>query len=188
MYWNGHPTGLMLAKKAHSGPDFISTRYAVDPADLNRFFIGSPVRLTGEAFNNGVPIVTLATPGDAMVGAVVGWDYIPTREGVDYIEGGAYLHVCDDPDAVFVATADNTIPVSSIGLNFNLTAQTALNGRLSDVKLDSATGTPAATGQMRLLRKVQANWADLQMPSGTTVTHWEVKINRHQLRNGVAGL
>ena len=189
MFWNGHKTGLMLAKKQHTGPDFIATRYAVDPADVSKFFLGSPVKLTGGAFDNGVPVVTLGGAGDALIGVVIGWDYVPTREGVDYIQGAAYLHVIDDPDAVFVATSTTPLAVGDIGMNFNLTAQTVINGRLSDVQIDAATGSSAATGQMRVLRKVPAHWADMKDTSGNVqLTHYEVKINRHQLRAGVAGV
>lgn len=189
MYWNGHKTGLLLAKKMHSGSEFQVKRYAVDPADVNKFFFGSPVKLTGEAFENGVPVVTLGGVGDALIGVVTGWDYVPTREGVDYIQGAAYLHVIDDPDAVFVATSTTPLAVGDIGMNINLTAQTAQNGRFSDVLLDAATITAAATGQMRVLRKVPAHWADMKDASGNVeLTHYEVKINRHQLRAGVAGV
>lgn len=189
MYWNGHKTGLMLARKAHSGPDFVMIRYAVDPADVSKIFLGSPVKLTGEAFENGVPVVTLAGAGEALVGVCVGWDYIPTREGVDYIQGGAYIHVMDDPDAVFVATSTTPLANADIGMNFNLTAQTVQSGRLSDVQIDAGTGTSAATGQLRVLRKVPAHWADMKdRDSNILVSHYEVKINRHQLRAGVAGV
>jgi hypothetical protein len=179
----------LLAKNQHRGPDFVLTRYAVDPADVSKFFMGSPVSLTGAAFENGVPVVTLANPGDALIGVVVGWDYIPVREGVDYVQGAAYLHIIDDPDAVFVATSSTPLAVNDIGMNINLTAQAVQNGRFSDVQLDAATVGSAATNQLRVLRKVPAHWADMKDVDGNIeLTHYEVKINRHQLRAGVAGV
>lgn len=189
MFWNGHNTGLMLARHAHSGPDFVLRRYAVDAADTSKIFRGSPVKKTGAAFDNGTPVVTLANPGDALIGVVVGLEYVPTREGLDYVQGAGYVLVIDNPDAVFTATSTTPLAVNDIGMNINLTAQTAQDGRLSDVVLDAASVTGAATGQLRVLGKVPAHWADMKDPSGTVqITHYEVQINRHQLRAGVAGV
>lgn len=189
MYWNGHNTGLSLSRNAHRGPDFVLRRYAVDAADTSKIFRGSPVKKTGAAFENGTAVVTLANPGDALIGVVVGLEYVPTREGLDYVQGAGYVLVIDDPDAVFVATSTTPLAVNDIGLNINLTAQTAQSGRLSDVILNPATITNAATGQMRVLGKVPAQWADMRDASGNVmVTHYEVQINRHQLRAGVAGV
>ena len=189
MFWNGHDTGMQLARHMYSGQAPITRRYAVDPSDTNKYFLGTPVKLTGDAFDNGVPVVTLADPGDAMLGAVTGWQYIPSKTGVDYIEGGAYLYVADDPDQIYVMTSSQVLNVADIGLNFDITAQSATRGRFSDVLIDATTATSAATGQLNVLRKVDAHWADLIDPSGTIEkTHYEVKVNRHQRRAGVAGV
>jgi len=192
----GAAAGLQPVKSysgaGHSG---VIKHYAVAADDTNALFKGTPVKLAGGTDSNGLPIVTRADPGDALVGVAYGSRYIPERLPPCYIPyGPAVVMVYTDPHMEFemnVPAADFDL-ATDVEVNFDLTAEVGDTCYgFSTVTIDPATKKAAgdATGQVRILREVQAPYsrsgAYCAEPEWLSVI---VRINTHQYMQNVASL
>lgn len=123
-------------------------------------FLGDLVELTG-ADGDGYPTVGRSEAGDAHVGAVVGWDAVPSANGSATLENlycasGAVVYIADDPSLVFEAQQAGTDLVdASIGLNAEIVvaAGSTTTGK-SNMEIDSTTGATTNTLSLQLVGKV----------------------------------
>lgn len=188
-YFNG-PFGLN-PQKTHQGAGHtgVVETYAIHPLDQNAYFRGTPVKLAGRTNPHGIPYVALAEPGDALIGAVTEWEYIPTRDGHNYIQGGpALVKVVVDPMMRYHVMVDADLDIHDYKCHANLTAETGDRCYgLSCVEIDPATITADPSAQVRIHRTVQAPWAELDewcSANGKRIV--EVSINAHQNTAGYA--
>lgn len=176
--------------------------YAVLAADATALFVGDPVKLDGSGSVDGIPSVTKATAGAAVLGVVVG--VLPTK--MDPVTGKMtagsisldtpvyrpastfqYVLVNDDPsqvyevEAVTGANASYAFVVTDIGLNADLStvAGSTTTGN-SAAALDMATKATTATLQWKILGSV--NRPDNE-PTGNA-TKVLVKINNATFGGG----
>lgn len=123
-------------------------------------FLGDLVELTG-ADGDGYPTVARSEAGDAHVGAVVGWDAVPSGNGSATLEtlycaSGAVVYIADDPSLVFEAQQAGTDLVdASIGLNAEIVvaAGSTTTGK-SNMEIDSTTAATTNTLSIQLVGKV----------------------------------
>lgn len=193
-------TGFIPIKRGSNTPYTASVnRYYVPSTDATALFIGDPVSLAGSADPLGnYPTVVKSTlaANNQWCGIVVG--VLPiTSELVSspallvpyrVASTNAYVLVADDPDQMFMIGEDAlgaalaAVDVGNLGISIQTAAGSTVYGR-SGIQLDSSTfpaGT--ATGQIKLLGKVDR--PDLSLGTGTTSTaFWRVKINEamHEL-------
>ncbi len=173
-------------------------RYYIPSSDSNAYAIGDPVTLAGSGDARGIASVVLATPGSAMLGAIVGMGglqyggmsgdptnlnttVIPATKTRDY-----YVLVADDPNIIFEAQeigTGTTLTAAAIGLNVNMVAA-ANSGYLSGWVLNNATEATTVTLDCKLLGLSQRN------PNNTFGAYavWNVLINNHCYRAGAVGL
>lgn len=172
--------------------------YYIPSSNTTAFAIGDPVDLGGSADANGVPSIVLATAGNnsganMLVGAVVG---IGTQEDVigniltpNSIIAPAtktvayYALVADDPNIIYKMQESGTaLAAANVGQNIDLASGTN-NGYVSGWVLDNTTTTTGAGYQMKLLglNRVSDN-------AFGTYAKWNVMINLHRFKAGVAGV
>lgn len=127
------------------------------------------VSVVGGTFIAGtLPEINRTTPGDSnsdaerQTGVVVGFGSVSDPRAANVHSAAsteAVVWVCDDPDIVFEAQADNAIAVTEVGLNAILidTHSGDTNTGLSGTEIDGGSSTaPAADAsyQVRILRGV----------------------------------
>lgn len=173
-------------------------RYYIPSSDTNAYAIGDPVTLAGSGDARGIASVVIATPGSAMLGAIVGMGglqyggmsgdptnlnttVIPATKTKDY-----YVLVADDPNIIFEAQeigTGTTLTAAAIGLNVNMVAA-ANSGYLSGWVLNNATEATTVTLDCKLLGLSQRN------PNNGFGAYavWNVLINNHCYRAGAVGL
>jgi len=173
-------------------------RYYIPSSDGNAFAIGDPVVIAGGADAKGIASVTLATPGSAILGPIVGMGglqyggpsvdptnlnttVIPATKTKDY-----YVLVADDPNIIFEVQEIGTgtaLTAAEVGLNANLVAATN-SGYLSGWVLTNTTEAGTATLDVKLLGLSQRN------PNNAfgAYAKWNVLINNHVYRPGSTGL
>jgi len=173
-------------------------RYYIPSSDGNAFAIGDPVVIAGGADARGIASVTLATPGSAMLGPIVGMGGLlyggfsgdPTNLNTTVIPAtktkGYYVLVADDPNIIFEAQEIGTgtaLTAAEVGLNVNMVAA-ANSGYLSSWVLTNTTEAATATLDCKLLGLSQRN------PNNAFGAYavWNVLINNHCYRPGSAGL
>lgn len=172
-------------------------RYHIPAADTNAYAIGDPVTLNGTADARGVAGVVLATPGAGMIGPVVGMGgtayggpsvdptnlnttVIPATKLRDY-----YVLVADDPNIIFEVQEIGTgtaLVAAAVSLNCNLVAATN-SGYMSGWVLNNATEATTSTLDVKLLGLRQFTGNEFGFFS-----KWNVLINNHLYRGGVAGV
>lgn len=176
--------------------------YAVLASDGTALFVGDPVKLDGSGSADGIPSVTKATQGAAVLGVVVG--IIPTKmdPATGKITTGSitldtpvyrpastfqYVLVNDDPtqvyevEAVTGSNASYSFAVADIGLNADLsTVAGSTTTGVSAAALDMATKAATATLQFKVLGAVQRPDNE---PTGAS-TKVLVKINNATLGGG----
>lgn len=172
-------------------------RYYIPAADSNAFAIGDPVVLAGGADARGIASITLATPGSALLGVVVGAGgltyggpsvdpsclgstVVPAAKTKDY-----YILVADDPNIIFEVQEIGTgtpLAAADTGLNANLVAA-ANSGYLSGWVLTNTTEATTNTLDVKLLGLSQRN------PNNAFGAYaiWNVLINNHVYRPGATG-
>lgn len=172
-------------------------RYYIPSSDGNAFAIGDAVVLAGSADAKGIASITLATPGSALLGAVVGMGglayggfsgdptnlnttIIPATKTKDY-----YVLVADDPNIIFEVMEIGTgtaLAATDVGLNANLVAATN-SGYLSGWVLTNTTEATTNTLDVKLLGLSQRD------PGNTFGAYavWNVLINNHVYRAGATG-
>jgi len=168
--------------------DFRVGRYFIPATDTTAVFVGDLVKLAGSADTDGVPTVTQAATGNAMVGAVVSVEPT-TRESKVYREASTarYVLVADDPNQIFAVQEDSVggaMAAADVGLNAEITvgSGSTVTG-LSGVELDSSTKATTTThdlGIIGLLRKVDNEIG--------TNAEWLVRINNHQYTKNATGV
>ncbi len=173
-------------------------RYYIPSSDGNAFAIGDPVVIAGGADAKGIASVTLATPGSAILGPIVGMGglqyggpsvdptnlnttVIPATKAKDY-----YVLVADDPNIIFEVQEIGTgtaLTAAEVGLNANLVAATN-SGYLSGWVVTNTTEAGTATLDVKLLGLSQRN------PNNAfgAYAKWNVLINNHVYRPGSTGL
>jgi hypothetical protein len=172
-------------------------RYCIPSSDGNAYAIGDPVVLAGSADAKGIATVVLATPGSALLGAVVGagglsyggfsgdptnlnTTVIPATKTKDY-----YVLVADDPNIIFEVMEIGTgtaLTATEVGLNANLVAATN-SGYLSGWVLTNTTEATTNTLDVKLLGLSQRD------PGNAFGAYaiWNVLINNHVYRAGATG-
>ena len=153
-------------------------------------FKGDLVELTG-ADGDGYATVARSEAGDVHVGAVVGWDPVPSGNGSASLENlycasGGVVYVADNPDLVFECQqADTDILDAAIGLNAEIVvaAGSTTTGK-SNMEVDSTTAATTNTLSVRLLGFVDREDNDRTAANSRLL----VMINLHQYSNGSTGI
>lgn len=182
---NGFRPYRFLSGAAYNGQ---ATKYAVAAGDSTALFVGDLVKL-GTATNipNGFRSVTQAAAGDAVLGAVVGFEINTNSLDIPQYRLAStlrYVYVADDPNILFTAQEDgDTTPLnlnsSGLNVNFIVAAGSTLTGA-SGMQIDSNTVSTTATLTLKLIEPVQQSDNEL-VQAGQANTRWVVKINNHQL-------
>ena len=173
-------------------------RYFIPQASVTAFAIGDPVVLAGSADSRGIASVALATPGSALLGAIVGMGGLqyggmsgdPTNLNTTVIPAtktqAYYVLVADDPNIIFEVQEIGTgtpLAANDVSLNANLVAA-ANSGYLSGWVLTNTTEAATNTLDVKLLGLSQRD------PTKTfgAFAVWNVLINNHVYRPGSLGL
>lgn len=172
---NGAPANLAL------------TTYFVPASDATALYVGDCVKLSGASDVNGVPAVTKAAIGDAIVGTVV--EVYPDLANLNTPQfrpasAARYIWVADDPNTIYQAQISGTVDVADVGLNANFAdaGGSAFTG-LSGQTLNGATKATTATLTFKILKFVQSPENE---PGAFAKVY--VKINNHQLASGTGTL
>ncbi|ACI52205.1 conserved hypothetical protein [Gluconacetobacter diazotrophicus PA1 5] len=168
--------------------------YYVPPGNPNALFVGDPlVVLDGQADANGVPAVGLATAGASgyITGSMQGvannaGELVQTvlQNTPVYLPAGqsGYVYVADDPNLVFLVQEDSVggaLTAGAASKNINLVAGSgSLVTGNSGWQIQSSSAETTATGQMRILRAMQA----IDNAIGTNAK-WLCRINLHTITN-----
>ena len=173
-------------------------RYYIPSTDTNAYAIGDPVTLGGGADAKGVASVVLATPGSALVGAIVGAGGLayggfsgdPTNLNTTVIPAtktkAYYVLVADDPNIIFEVQEIGTgtaLAAADVGLNANLVAGTN-SGYLSGWLLDNTTEATTVGLDVKLLGLSQS----VTPNDFGAYAKWRVLINNHHYRVGHVGV
>lgn len=192
------PAGLTPVEYLSGAPwNGKARRYHIPSSDTNAYAIGDPVTLNGTADARGVPGVVLATPGSGMIGPIVGagglayggmsadptnlnTTVIPATKTKDY-----YVLVADDPNIIFEVQEIGTgtpLAAADVSLNANLVAA-ANSGYMSGWLLTNTTEATTATLDVKLMGLRQIPNNDFGF-----YAKWNVLINNHRYRTGIAGV
>lgn len=176
--------------------------YFVPSSDATAIYVGDPVKLGGTSSTTGVPSVTLAAAGNAVLGSVVGIVNTKLDPVTGKLTSGSisldtpvfraastdcFVLVSDAPDIVYEAEASNGTPaVTDIGLNINHAVGTpsATTGN-SGAYLDFGTEASTATLTYKLIGFVQRPDNEVGASAKMLVT-----VNNHQYKGstGTAGV
>jgi hypothetical protein len=200
------PQGLIPYRRASGEPfNGSGNTYWIPATYATALFIGDPVQIVaGSSDGQGIPSIQLVTPGNGtdsgiatygLIGAIMG--RVPAGEpNVPVLQnnqvyvpgsnpGGAYVTVCDDPDALYVVQENGNMagsgPAGSYlgpGKNVDLASGSGstVTG-FSGWTLNSSSLSTNAL-QMRVLRLLEK--ADNAL--GTNAK-WLCRINLNQLTN-----
>lgn len=163
--------------------------------------IGDPVASSGSADSFGIAGVVIGVAGSAIRGIVVAVGVNP--RGGPYINVNnltqltvptsnasvQYLAVVDDPNVIFEIQEIGTgtqFTAAEVGLNCNFTLGTAGVAPFSGALLDNATEAGTSTLNCKLLGLTQ--YADPSKNVFGAYAKWQVLINNHELRTGIAGV
>lgn len=192
------PFGLRPKRYQNGSPwNGQATLYHIPAANGSAFAIGDPVVLSGSADANGVPSIALATPGSGITGVVISAGgttpggmmadpenlnrtVVPATKTKAY-----YVLVVDDPNVIFEVQEIGTgtpLTAAEVGLNANLVAGNN-NGFMSGWLLTNTTEATTATLDVKLL-----NLAQRRDNEYGPFAKWDVLINNHTFRAGVAGV
>lgn len=194
------PFGLRPVRYLNGAPwNGQVSRYLLPATDGTAYYIGDPVTLAGDAgasgsFVNGiptggVPTVSIGIAGATCIGAIVGFEVNPS--GLDATYRAASVArvalVADDPMIVFhiqEANSGTAWTSAEIGLNANFVAATGstVTGYSAYVG-DNSTEATTATLNLKLLRLAPFETNDYGVAA-----IWEVMLNNHAFRAGVAGV
>jgi hypothetical protein len=167
-----------------------SNMYYVPATDGTAIYVGDAVKKAATSDSNGVPAVTKASVGDAIIGIVVGIGNTPTANFYANLNTpvyraastAGYLLVCDAVDVVYeVQTSNGTLAAADTQKNINHadaggSATTGLSGETVDVGTKATT----ATLTFKLQGFSQRVDNDPASASGKVL----VSINNHQLASG----
>lgn len=170
-----------------TGSEFIGTfnKYSIPSSDATIMAVGDPVKGAGSANTEGVQTVTRASAGDAVLGYIVGFEFL-TRDQEDLpnlkpasIE--TFVFVADDPGARIVVQEDSdggALTAASVGLNVNfvVTDANSVTGR-SQVQLDSSTAAGTNTLPLKILELYQVEDNEIG-----NFARWVCSYNTHALK------
>lgn len=170
--------------------------YSIPSTDGNAYAVGDPVVLAGSADASGVATVILATAGGAnlVTGCIVGMGGITYGSG--YVDPnlpntaiipaskarGYYVLVEDDPMVIFeIQESGTAMAAADVSLNASLLSGTN-NGFMSGWQIDNSTKATTAALQLKLLG------LSVRVDNAFGLyAKWQVLINNHSFRTGVAG-
>jgi hypothetical protein len=179
--------------------------YFISSADANAFYVGDPVTLSGNGdTTRGIPGVTVITPGTTpLLGAILAIGVNP--DGGPYIDPNNltlvnapatktqnyYVLVADDPLIIFeveegtaAGAAGTPFTSAEIGLNANMVLVAPATGvKTSGALINNATEATTATLDLKILGLARR----LDNAFGARAK-WNVLINSHVFRAGIAGL
>jgi len=146
--------GLRLVGRLGGGRPNVQTYY-VPSTDSTALLVGDVVSLASTGAldpNNEVPVVTRATAGHSLLGAVVGFrpDASAPYSNSRAASTNRYIQVCDDPEAIYEVQEDgvgNAVTAVEIGerQNADIIVAAGANG-LSGTMLDSSTAAATSAG------------------------------------------
>jgi hypothetical protein len=193
------PFGLRPVRYLNGAPwNGQVSRYLIPATDGTAMFIGDPVTLAGDAgasgsyvngvYTAGMPTVSIGIAGATCVGAIVGFEVNPS--GLDAVYRAASVArvalVADDPMIVFhvqEANSGTAWTSAEIGLNANFVSASGstVTGYSAYVG-DNSTEATTSTLNLKLLRL-----APIETNDYGVAAIWEVLLNNHAFRTGVAG-
>lgn len=168
--------------------------YYVPSTDGTAIYLGDTVKLAGGADSEGVPSVTKASSGDAVVGVMVA---VSAIEGADSSGRDSevyrpasqerYVQVAVDPDILYEVQEDSdtsTLAAADVGLNAEIIDGGGdSNTGLSGIELDSSSAATTAGHDLQIRRLVRR--PDNEIGDNAK---WLVKLNNHQYANGSTGI
>lgn len=162
-------------------------RYYCSATNATAIYLGAPVKLDGSADTRGVPTVTLASSGDAVVGVMVGRaDAI--RSSTLYREASTAQYILAAPvrDLLYECQEDSTgnaLGATSVGSNISFTGSggSTVTG-FSAIELDSDTAASTSTLACQIIELADRPDNDI----GTNAK-WLVRFNDNQYSNQIAG-
>lgn len=175
------------------------SRYLIPATDGTSYFIGDPVTLAGDAGasgssvlgvpTGGMPTVSIGIAGATCIGAIVGFEVNPSRLDIVYRPANTAMValVADDPMIVFhvqEANSGTAWTSAEVGLNANFVSGSGstVTGYSAYVG-DNSTELTTSTLNLKLLRLAQFETNDYGVAA-----IWEVLLNNHAFRTGVAGV
>jgi hypothetical protein len=170
--------------------------YYIASSDTNAYYPGDPVTLASAGSAGGLPGITRATAGSAMVGVLIavgvnsqGSYYDPNNLALTSAPAtktkAYYALVVDDPNVIFEAQeldlSGSVLAASNIGqnLNFVYAAPASTAVAVSGAGLDNTTIANTATLNFKLWKLAQR----IDNAIGQ-YAKWEVLINNHIYKGG----
>jgi hypothetical protein len=166
--------------------------YFIPSGDGTAVFVGDLVKAdtTGDTAaaggqNKGIQSVVQAAAGNAVIGAVVGFDINPLNLNTPQYRvasTGRYVLVADDPNLIFeVQTSNGTLTAADVGLNANfaVAAGSTATGA-SGMTLDAGTVATTATLPLKIVGFSQR----VDNEVGNANAKVLVKLNNHQFNSG----
>ncbi len=193
------PFGLRPVRYLNGAPwNGQVSRYLIPSTDGTAYFIGDPVTLAGDAgasgsFVNGVPTggmptVSIGIAGSTCIGAIVGFEVNPAALDKIYRPASTAMValVADDPNIIFhiqEANSGTAWTSAEVGLNANFVAASGstVTGYSAYVA-DNSTEAATSTLNLKILRLAQFETNDYGVAA-----IWEVLLNNHAFRTGIAG-
>lgn len=170
--------------------------YSIASDNTDAMYVGDPVTLSGTGDTLGIPGIGIGVAGATCVGVIVAVGTI--REGA-YINPADltkvyapatkasvyYALVVDDPNVVFeIQESGTALAATDIGLNANFViAAPSTGGVLSGTYLGNSTKNTTSTLNLKLLGLARRS----DNVFGT-YAKWNVLLNNHVFRTGVAGV
>lgn len=170
-------------------------KYYVPASDGTALYIGDPVKLGGSADTLGrYASVTKASAGNAFIGVVVGFDPVEgagasQQNSTIYRSASTerYVYVADDPSLIFEIqeiSGGTALTAAAVGLNASFAdGGGSTSTGFSGIELDNATEATTNTLDFQLL--------GVSSRAGNALGEhcvWLVRLNNHQLVDGVTGV
>lgn len=196
---SNRPSGLSPVKYLNGADwDGRGNVYCLLAANTDPIFVGDPVALGGSSDTSGIPSIALCAAGATAVGVVVAVGTNPGGPFADLNDltktsapatkaQNYYALVCDDPNVIFEIQEVGTgtqLTATEVGMNANFVNGTPGTGvKLSATQVDNTTEAVTSTLNLKLLRLSRR--ADNAFGA---FAKWEVLLNNHAYRTGVAGV
>lgn len=170
-----------------TGSEFIGVlnKYFIPSTDATIMAVGDPVVGAGGANTDGVMTVTRASVNDAVLGYIVGFEFL-TRDQEDLpnlkpASTEAFALVADDPGARIVVQEDSVggaLTAADVGQNVDFVVSDAdsVTGR-SQVQLDSSSAAGTNTLPLKILELYQVEDNEIG-----NFARWVCSYNTHELK------
>lgn len=194
------PFGLRPRRYLNGAPWNGQVRpYLIPSTDGTACFVGDPVKPHGSAGAaglvvdgvpaGGLPTVIQAAAGNVCIGVIVAFEPLKTNLETKHrlASTNRIAYVCDDPNVVYEiqeVSGGTALTADEVGLNVNfvVTAGSTTTG-LSGVELNNSGEATTAALNCRILGLVQREDNEYGEHA-----KWEVLLNDHSFRAGVAGV